>query len=247
MSTEKQSISVLIASEEVSAAEPWQPPDISKVVTDKFNVSDAMPVEKVELTRSEVAAIKKQAKQSGYQQGYQKGFATGKSDVEKQIQLLTQIIAAMRSPIDELDEVMEHNIVDILVEMVQQIIKTELHIDKQKILTILRKSLEALPFHNRNIDLYCNPDDAQVIATYLKDDDFAKLSCTIHPDPAIMSGGCRVDSGDASVTAYLEDRISEVIYRVLGVKLGNFSKTLTGDYCRDEGDVKESGEADNDS
>lgn len=220
--------------EEIQTMVPWQLPDIG-IEEDEAHYQE----EEVELfptlTAEEIEAIQKQAyeeaaeqgrqdghrdgQKKGYDEGYQEGRKVGETELlEKQREYakrLDQILVALESPLAELDERVEQELVLLTVAIAKQVVRRELHIDPGEIVATARSAVAALPSASRDITLHLHPDDAEMVKAALSLHDSGS-QWKILEDPLISHGGCRVTSESSLVDATVEKRLAQAIAKVLG-------------------------------
>lgn len=212
----------------------WDLPEIEPDCHIESPSDSTKPIEKFTLTQAEIDHLKSEAEQAGFKKGYEDGFETGLDAVQQQVKMLKATICRLQHPIDSVDAEMEQAILKLIIEMVQQITKVELQLDPTKVLTVVTEALNALPYHNRQVQMTCHPDDLLIIEQYLSSQDFSDLNCTVVADHDVMPGGCSIHSVSTTVDASLPQRIQEVIKRVLGVKLTEMSSVFTHRQTEDD-------------
>lgn len=216
---EKNSSKVLTGSD-AGEAQQWLPPSMGekeeKSVV-KMRSSTTM------LTAEQLEELQKEAYQEGFELGKKEGFAFGHKEALEQGQqriseLIGQVEALMQTldtPLQELDEQVERELVDLVISMVRQLVRREIRLEPSHIIGIVRESLSILPVSSRNIRVQLNPEDAKLVREIYDMND-REQSWKIVEDPVLARGGCRIVTETSQIDATLESRISALIARIMG-------------------------------
>lgn len=173
-------------------------------------------------TASQLESIEKQAYEEGEQRGYQDGMKRSDEELEKIKEKARQfdtLMIALTQPFNEMDEQVVQQMADLSIAIARQLIRRELHIDKRQVIAIAREAMTELPVGSRNIKLYLNPEDAQLVleAFTLNDRETSSEKLwQVFEDPALTRGGCRVTSEHSVIDATVEARFNRVINQLLG-------------------------------
>ncbi|AKH22023.1 hypothetical protein AAY24_03335 [Sedimenticola thiotaurini] len=175
------------------------------------------------LTAEQLEELQKEAYQEGFELGKKEGFAFGHKEALEQGQqrisdLIGQVEALMQTldtPLQELDEQVERELVDLVISMVRQLVRREIRLEPSHIIGIVRESLSILPVSSRNIRVQLNPEDAKLVREIYDMND-REQSWKIVEDPVLARGGCRIVTETSQIDATLESRISALIARIMG-------------------------------
>ncbi len=190
----------------------WTPPTVEglgpvgrKAVRDK----PALP------TAEQIQAIEHQARQEGFKAGRAEGLAAGQQAIAEQVHRLQGVMQALARPLEEFDEVVEHELVTLAITIAGQLLRRELKTDPGVIVAVVREALAALPSAARKVTLHLHPDDVAQVreALHVHEDE---RGWHIEEDPVLSRGGCRVSSETSEVDASVEARLNEIINAVLG-------------------------------
>jgi len=158
---------------------------------------------------------RERAREAGFEQGRQEGLAAAREQVLGQLALLTQLMQALATPLTELDEQVEKELVALAMAVARQVIYHELKTDPGLVVAAVRKALGVLPAGTRDVRLHLHPDDAQLVRELLPAGQ-EQGGWQIFEDVVHDRGGCRVSTETSQVDATLESRLARAAAAVLG-------------------------------
>lgn len=134
---------------------------------------------------------------------------------------LVQLLDNLTHPVEALDEAVEEQLLQLTISVARQLVRRELKTDPGEIIAIIREALALLPVGKRDIQIYLNPEDTQLVkASFsLAEDD--RRSWQLLEDPTISRGGCRLVSNDSQIDASVEKRLTAVATKLLGGERGH--------------------------
>ncbi len=206
-----------VTSEELAGYQRWQAPHVVAVT----NVENAL------LTVEGIEELQKEAKQEGFKAGFDEGreagLEAGKADIIQQLDYLKQIMVTLNTPLNDLDQQIENDLIALVTTVARQIIRRELKADPEHVIGAVRAAISVLPINDRKIKIHLNPQDIELVKNGLSlDDDGASWQWL--EDPLLTRGGCRLETADTMVDATVEARLESVINKLLG---GNRSDDST--------------------
>lgn len=183
------------------------------------------------LTAAELQAMAEVAKKEGYDQGYtegrEKGFVEGNAAGQGQgyekaynetrkkfvneIERLNAIASTLFTPMQDQENIVENLIVDMAINFSQEIIGRELKESPESVLYIVNKAVAALPVGAKNISVYVNETDADLIENYLPS---SQRHWAVKIDKTIASGGCRVETHESLVDYTCENRLKTFLIQI---------------------------------
>ncbi len=155
------------------------------------------------------------AREAGFEQGYQEGLAAAREQLLAQGAVLQQLLQTLATPLNELDDQVERELVTLAMTVARQVIYSELKTDPGLVAVAVRKAISVLPASMRDVRLHLHPDDAQLVRELLPAGQ-EEGSWQIIEDVVHGRGGCRVSTQTSQVDATLESRLERVIAAVLG-------------------------------
>jgi flagellar assembly protein FliH len=206
----------VVTAEELAQYQRWQAPRM-------VSVTDVEPEPNQYLTVEDIEAMQKEAQDEGYkvgfeegkQAGYDAGFKSGQTDITQQANYLKQVLAKLNTPLQELDQVIENDILNLVTTVVRQVIRRELKADPEHVIGAVRSAMAVLPVSDRKLKIYLNPQDIELVKKGLAMDDDGVTWQWVE-DPVMARGGCRLETADTRVDATVEARIESVITKLLG-------------------------------
>lgn len=150
--------------------------------------------------------IEKAAYQDGYQRGQAEGYAAGQKAVLAQAQRLQALIEHMARPLAHLDEEVETALVTLASAIAANILRDELSLAPERIVTLVREALASLPPMVRSIRVSVHPDDAALLSGQLPAPHEVK-EFEIVADAQLKRGDCRVITESSQIDARLDQRV----------------------------------------
>lgn len=214
------STSKLITKEMLTAYERWELPNVGI----QEAPAPAEEVEKVEEEELDAAAlremlsaekleeIRSQAHAEGFEQGRAEGLKAGQKEIAAQVQRLRQVLNALAEPLRDVNERVEQELVQLALAMARQVLRRELSIHPEQVVTLAREAIKMLPANAERVQVFLHPDDAALMREHTAGTDTA---WRIVEDPSLMRGGCRVTSENSHIDATLESRLATVVERLM--------------------------------
>lgn len=209
------SSSKVISSENLTAYERWELPDVQGPGTRRSRVDEVDPSAVKPLTAEQLEQIRRDAQREGFETGRKEGLAAGQKEVRATVQRLTQIITAFTAPLEEVDATVEQELVTLAIAIARQIIRRELKTDPGQVVGVVREALAALPAATRRVTIHLHPDDAALVREALA----AGMEDTgwrIAEDALLTRGGCRIHAEHSHIDATVEKRIAAIVAQLLG-------------------------------
>ena len=118
----------------------------------------------------------------------------------------------MEKPLADLDAEVEEQLVALAIALARQIIHREIRLHPEAITLVVREDLESLPMARRNTKIVLHPEDLPLVLAALGE---SERGIRLLEDPALSRGGCRVETDNSRIDATLEQRIHQVLARLL--------------------------------
>ncbi len=206
-----------VTPEELADYQRWQAPHVVPVTNAE---NTFLTVEGIETLQNEA---KQEGFKAGFDEGRQAGREAGKVDIIQQIEYLKQIMVTLNTPLNDLDQQIENDLITLVTTVARQIVRRELKADPEHVIGAVRAAISVLPINDRKIKIYLNPQDIELVKSGLSLDDDG-VSWQWLEDPLLTRGGCRLETADTMVDATVEARLESVINKLLG---GNRSDDST--------------------
>ncbi|MDH5184074.1 MAG: flagellar assembly protein FliH [Gammaproteobacteria bacterium] len=154
-------------------------------------------------------------------QQQQQEMAAEQALIVEQSTYLAELLEGLTHPLEELDETVEEQLLHLTISVARQLVRRELKTDPGEIVAIIREALAMLPVGKREIQIYLNAEDMQIVKSSfsLADDD--QRTWQLLEDPTISRGGCRLVSNDSQIDASVEKRLTAVATKLLGGERGH--------------------------
>ncbi|MCP5445620.1 MAG: flagellar assembly protein FliH [Chromatiaceae bacterium] len=200
--------------------EQWSPPNMRGTEVDISELErDAGPV----LTAEQLEQIQKAAYDEGFAQGNKAGFeyghkealAQGRAELAQTVVRFEQLMNLLERPLQQLDDQVEHELIEMVIAMVRQLVRREVRTDPEQIIGVVREALSILPVSSRGIRVVLHPEDATLVRRIYELSE-NELGWKIIEDPVVARGGCRILTDTSQVDATLESRLASLIAPLLG-------------------------------
>jgi flagellar assembly protein FliH len=175
------------------------------------------------LTVEGIEKLHKEAGEEGYTEGFEKGqnegyrvgMETAQLEIQHQVSLLQQVMTGLNTPLADLDEQVEHDLIGLVMTMTRQLVRRELKTDPEHVIGAVRAAMAVLPISDRKVKLFLHPSDVELVKTGLsiESDDTAWKWVE---DPLLTRGGVRVETANTTVDATVEARLNSVMNKLLG-------------------------------
>lgn len=167
------------------------------------------------LTAARLQELQQQAYDEAYAEGLQAGRKEGASEVARHANRLEELVNALVTPFDELDEAVTEQLVTLSILVVKQLFRREIRIDPTHIIGVVREALQLLPVAARNVEVCLHPEDARIVREALSSAE-SERAWKIVEDPLISRGGCQVRSADSRIDAEVESRLRAAVSAIAG-------------------------------
>lgn len=167
-------------------------------------------------TAAQIEEIQRQAYDEAFALGRQEGMEKGQAEMQARIRRLESIIDLLESPLRELDEQLVDEMNRMVLIIARHVIRREIRADPAQVMGVIRQAAEVLPVGARSVRLYLHPEDATLVKelTHRSEEDAG--SWKILDDPAMMRGGCRVETESSRIDASIEKRLAMIATELLG-------------------------------
>ncbi|MCE2595555.1 flagellar assembly protein FliH [Motilimonas cestriensis] len=151
----------------------------------------------------------------GLAQGIAEGLAQGADEIAKQSAIWAKLTQDLCQPVAHLDQEVEQQLVNLVLQLTQQIVKTEVTTNPKVILGALKQAIDVLPFATQTAKLHFHPDDIAMIETVYSAQECEKRGWHLIAEPSLQRGDCQVKTELSSVDYPLEMRINQVLKQFL--------------------------------
>ncbi|WP_263261041.1 flagellar assembly protein FliH [Pseudomonas sp. RIT-PI-S] len=219
----KEPVSELIRAKDLQGVDVWRLPSFDpervepEPEPEEVSEIEEVPLEEVQpLTLEELEAIRQEAYNEGFAAGERDGFHSTQLKVRQEAEVVLQARLAtletlmnnLMVPIAEQDTQIERSLVELVSHITRQVIQRELKMESSQIERVTQEALKLLPMGANNIRIFVNPQDFEQIKA-LRERHEEKWK--ILEDPALLPGGCRVESEHSRIDASVETRITQAL------------------------------------
>lgn len=156
-------------------------------------------------------------RRSGLAEGFRSGFEAGRAHAEAEHEKLAgqagatlatrigMLCEALQQRFDEVESHAADEVVALALEVARRVLRSSLAVHPEAIIGVVQEALAHLLDDRVRLHLHLNPADLGLV----RDELGARLAssgCELVADPAISTGGCRIETPRAAVDATLETR-----------------------------------------
>jgi flagellar assembly protein FliH len=151
----------------------------------------------------------KQGIQEGYEQGqtqgYQDGLNAGEEELQKILNNLDMNLQNIQQYYKTRRDELSYWLSALIEEVSRQVIRTELKLQPDMVMNIVRETVQHLPDDNSQLTVHMHPEDVTQLRK--ANPDFSK-TWTLLEDDTVLPGDCRVISEQAEASASVEERLA---------------------------------------
>jgi flagellar assembly protein FliH len=219
----KEPVSELIRAKDLQGVDVWRLPSFDPQLPEPEPEPEApaeseeVPLDEVQpLTLEELEAIRQEAYNEGFAAGERDGFHSTQIKVRQEAEVALQarlatletLMESLMAPIAEQDTQIERSLVELVSHIARQVIQRELKMESSQIERVIQEALKLLPMGANHIRIFVNPQDFEQIKA-LRERHEEKWK--ILEDPALLPGGCRVESEHSRIDGSVETRITQAL------------------------------------
>jgi flagellar assembly protein FliH len=170
----------------------------------------------------QIEAAFEQARADGHAQGYAAGLAQGLAEgreragaeLAEDLERLAALLDSLAAPLATLEQDLLDNLLRLACALARQVVRRELTAVPQRIGELVREGMAALPSAARQITVYLNPLDMDLVRS-ISPRGRGDARWELVADAALTRGGCRISTESSEVDLTLETRLHEVFSRLL--------------------------------
>ncbi|MDL2358035.1 MAG: flagellar assembly protein FliH [Pseudomonadota bacterium] len=195
--------------EQQSAYQRWE---MNSFGDDRPSVVAARPPPPVIATGpsdEEIAAIREQARLTGFDDGhvagYADGLAIGRAEAVQELEHLRSIALDFGQALSAADETIAADVLELALHLAKSMLRNALEIRPELVIPVVREAIEYLPVLQQPAVLMLNPDDALIVRTAIGEE-LEKGGWRVVLDPTVARGGCKVDTATNQIDAQIGAR-----------------------------------------
>lgn len=170
-------------------------------------------------TAAELEAIHQEAWQAGFEAGKQEGFQQGLGEGAQQAlqeaasrfeaywQPLQQLQSAFEAQLQQLGEQLSSELLVLALDLGQQILRTQIEMDRTSILPVVREALDELAREMSVAQVRAHPADLEVIEAFAGAN-YPGVQWSWIADEQVLRGGCYIEANSCRVDLSLPARLA---------------------------------------
>ncbi|GHA47491.1 flagellar assembly protein FliH [Photobacterium aphoticum] len=152
----------------------------------------------------------------GLEQGLAQGLEQGQQQIDTQVGHLTQLIEQLATPLKQVDNAVEQELLRLVTGLTRELIQVELKTNPTVILQTLRESIATLPMAGQIVTIQLHPDDLAVVKDAYGEENLAERQWRLQAEPALQRGDLQLQAGDSTVDYQMEHRIRDLLNGFIG-------------------------------
>lgn len=207
---QKSTSEVITAAAAADVCERWEIPEVASGPRGSGAGSRALP------TAGRIEDLQRQAHQEAFEQGRREGLEKGRQQVQERVARLESMMRGLARPLEQLDERVMEEIAALAVAIARRLIRREIKADPGQIMAVIQQAAAVLPASSRRIRLLVNPEDAAIVKEHLSALPDHSGAWQLIEDPALMRGGCRIETEHSRIDASVERRLAAITAEIIG-------------------------------
>ena len=140
---------------------------------------------------------------------------TAQQEIDQQVAYLKQVMTTLNTPLLELEEQVEEDLISLVMTMTRQLVRRELKAEPEHVIGAVRAAMAVLPINDRKLKIFLHPQDVELVKTGLsiegEDSNWQWVG-----DPLLTRGGVKLATANTVIDATVEARLNSVINKLLG-------------------------------
>lgn len=176
--------------------------------------------------------------EAGMAEGLQKGEQQARDAMEQEIRetlaTLQGAIGKLVEPTANQESAVVHEVVGLVVTIVEHVLQRELHYDSTQITQVVRGALGSLPPSAEGVRIHLNQRDVERIENLRRE---MGEGWQVVMDASMEAGGCRIETEDTIVDASTEQRLRQCVDQLTAEFLHDEPQVTADEAVTLEGDV----------
>ncbi len=186
--------------------ESWQPASLST-----FSINKEGPY----LDRDLSVSGSQNSYDEKLKNGYEDGLKQAQQTINEYQQTFEEIFSSFDHALKVIDEDIIQSITQLAVSISKQIIRRELQINSEQVVSVVREAIKLLPLEKGRLIIHLNPNDISVVQKVFNQDDI-EHSYSLIEDPSIQRGGCKLATDDSLIDATIDSQVAQIAAKLLG-------------------------------
>lgn len=152
---------------------------------------------------------------AGLEQGREEGLAMGRELVEQAVAHWQQLASRLATPLAELDDEVEQQLLSLTLQLTKALIKHEAETSPRLLLAALKEGLAQLPAAESGVTLQLHPEDVERVVAAFGAEECDKRGWRLEADPTLSLGDVQLATTLSSIDMQLEARINQLLRNFL--------------------------------
>ena len=143
--------------------------------------------------------------QNAHREGFESGHREGRERIAAEVERLRAVIGSFQSENEECERRVAEGVVALALDLARHVVREALHLDAGLVVAVVRDAIRQMPLFSQQARVILHPDDAALVRERLAES-LAQSGWTIHEDPALRRGDCRLETATSELDATLATR-----------------------------------------
>lgn len=153
-----------------------------------------------------------EGQKSGEKQGYDESLKRGQAEIKQQVQKLQSIMRQLNQPMVEQEADVERAVVSLALQVAAAVVGHEVKTSTDRIETLVRTAMHALPHGADYIQVMLHPEDATLVGQYAPD---LLKDTSVKADPTISRGGVMVKTNQSLIDLTMDRSWQEQVASII--------------------------------
>lgn len=149
--------------------------------------------------------------QQGFEQGLEQGLAEGKARIDAKVAQWQSLLAELVAPLKAVDDQIEHELVELSVQLAKAVIACEVKTQPEPLLVALRQGMDALPSKGQQVVIETNAEDLELIQQSFGEQELTRRDWQLQLEPSLSRGSLRLVTSRSQVEMDLASRMETVL------------------------------------
>lgn len=172
----------------------WEPTDLKHLSRQQVKLPTAEDIER----------IHQEAHREGYEAGRHEGYAAGLAEANADVARIQALGVALDDAMQNVERELSQALLVLALDIAKQMLIKALEVKPELLLPVVRAAIESLPHNAQHPRIRLNPRDAALVRELLSAEPHA--GWRVVEDPAVVPGGCLIETSTAEVDATLPSR-----------------------------------------
>lgn len=147
----------------------------------------------------------------GHEEGVVSGLDEGKETITKLASQWTALVEQLHQPMKNIDKNVEEQLLQLVVQLTEAVVLQEAKTNPDILIAAVSTGIKALPSQEAQTQIYCHPEDIQLIEKEFGDEFIKASGWRILPAPQLVVGSCQIENSTSNIDLSVKSRLKQVL------------------------------------